>query len=124
MCDVLMSIKPEFAEAILRGTKTVEFRKRQLPEGTNKVIIYATSPLKRVVGEFTVLTQFTDTPENIWNSLNEFVDDDSAEFFDYYSNNDKATAICIDECQRYDQTLSLVEIGWDKHPPMSFVNLR
>jgi len=51
--QVLLSIKPEYAEKILNGEKKYEFRK-VLPKNKSitKVIIYATMPIGKVIGEF------------------------------------------------------------------------
>ena len=41
----LMSIRPQFAAAILDGSKRVEFRKRPLAADIGTVVIYATKPV-------------------------------------------------------------------------------
>ncbi|WP_369009144.1 ASCH domain-containing protein, partial [Escherichia coli] len=47
---VLLSIKPEFAEKILNGTKRFEFRKGIFKNPQiSTVVIYATMPLGKVV---------------------------------------------------------------------------
>lgn len=50
-----MSIKPKYAEAILNGTKKYEFRRR-FPDNLygTKIIIYATFPVKKIIGEFMI----------------------------------------------------------------------
>lgn len=51
--DVLLSIKPRFAEAILDGRKKYEFRKNKFSEkDINCVYIYSTSPIRKIVGIF------------------------------------------------------------------------
>ena len=62
----LMSIHPKYANAILDGSKRVEFRKRRLADDVNRVVIYATSPVKAVLGEFMVARQVTATPPTLW----------------------------------------------------------
>ena len=42
----LMAIQPGYAEAILAGVKTVEFRKRALAPDIETVLVYETSPDK------------------------------------------------------------------------------
>jgi predicted transcriptional regulator len=49
-----MSIHPQYADAILRGDKTVEFRKRGFSHPVSHVLIYATAPRKLVLGYFVV----------------------------------------------------------------------
>src|SRR5712671_1087540 len=51
---VLLSLKPRFAEAILAGEKTFEFRRALFRQPVTRVVIYASSPMRKVVGEFTI----------------------------------------------------------------------
>ena len=52
---VLLSVKPRFAEAILAGLKTFEFRRAIFRRTDIKtVVLYASSPTCKVVGEFTI----------------------------------------------------------------------
>lgn len=45
MCKVLMPIKPEYAEQILAGTKTFEYRKTRFKRNNvDAIVIYVTSP--------------------------------------------------------------------------------
>ena len=51
--SILISMKPPYARAILEGSKTIELRRRfseNLPIGS-KMLIYATTPQKEVIGE-------------------------------------------------------------------------
>ena len=55
MTAVLLSIKPEFAKKIFAGTKKFEFRKSIFKyQNINKIIVYASSPVKKVIGEFLI----------------------------------------------------------------------
>lgn len=53
--DVLMSIRPRFAEAIFAGEKTHELR-RQFPASLSgaTVYVYASTPLRKVIGSFQI----------------------------------------------------------------------
>ena len=53
--DVLMSIQPRFADAILLGTKTHELRRR-FPERLTgaKVYVYASTPARAIIGSFRI----------------------------------------------------------------------
>ena len=64
---VLLSIKPEYAEKILSGEKRYEFRRALFknPE-IKKVVIYATSPIKKVIGEFDIECILTLELEDLW----------------------------------------------------------
>ena len=65
--QVLLSIKPEYAEKILNGEKKYEFRK-VLPKNKSitKVIIYATMPIGKVIGEFEIAELISDSPSRLW----------------------------------------------------------
>ncbi len=48
--DVLLSIKPKFAEAIIDGRKRYEFRKSKFAKkDINRVYIYSIYPVKKIV---------------------------------------------------------------------------
>lgn len=64
---VLLSIKPEFAEKIFSGEKTFEFRKSVFKNSTVKtVVVYATRPVARIVGEFDVARVMGAEPSELW----------------------------------------------------------
>ena len=65
----LMSIHPEYANAILAGRKTVEFRKRPIGDDVTHVIVYATAPTGAVVGAFTVTGQDTTSLTRLWETF-------------------------------------------------------
>lgn len=48
--SILMSIKPEYANQIFLGSKKCEYRKRILKQPFKRVYVYASSPVKRIVG--------------------------------------------------------------------------
>jgi predicted transcriptional regulator len=51
--NVLLSIKPEYAELIKSGLKKYEFRRKIFKKaGHSKVFIYSTSPVKKITGVF------------------------------------------------------------------------
>lgn len=63
MRNIVMSIHPKHAEAILNGTKTVEFRKTRPRKPFGMVIVYATAPVKRIVGQFEVSEIIAEPPK-------------------------------------------------------------
>ena len=64
--NVLMSIKPKYANAIFGGSKKVEFRKICFEGSVKRVYVYSSAPVKRIVGFFTVEKIDKDTPEKLW----------------------------------------------------------
>ena len=51
VASILLSIKPEYVEKILKGEKRYEFRRKLCQKEVDKIYIYETSPVKKVVGE-------------------------------------------------------------------------
>jgi len=120
---VLMSIKPEFAEAILNGTKRIEFRKRFALRDVSRVVLYSTSPIRMVVGEFQIERQVIDSPQTIWNRYGRIGGIDRQRFFEYYEGSSRAVAIVIQSTRRYRQPLRLNQIARGLKAPQSFLYL-
>ena len=52
---VVLSIKPQFTNKIFDGTKKFEFRKAIFKnKNVTSVIVYASSPVQKVIGEFEI----------------------------------------------------------------------
>lgn len=121
---VLLSIKPQFVEQIIKGTKRYEFRKAIYKRtDIDTIVVYASSPVCRVVGEFKVDGILCETPETLWQHTH-----DSAgitrEFFDqYFDKRDKAYAIRIKSFLSYENPTKLTEAFPGKVPPQSFCYL-
>ena len=99
--SVLMSIRPVYAEAILSGAKTVELRRRRpsFGEGTT-VLIYATSPDKRVRGAFEVDGIIEGAPAALWETVANRAGIERAVFDAYFAGADTAFAIEIVNARR------------------------
>ena len=99
---VLLSIKPEFAEKIFDGTKKYEFRK-SIFKNTNvkTVIVYASSPVQKVIGEFTIDRILNDDLSTIWNETERHAGITHDFYMSYFANKEKAYAIKIRNAKRY-----------------------
>jgi predicted transcriptional regulator len=51
---VLLSVKPEFANKIFSGVKKYEYRRAIFKNNVNRVIVYASSPVQKLIGEFEI----------------------------------------------------------------------
>lgn len=65
--QIILSIKPKYCEEIFSGTKRFEYRRRVFKQEIQKVFVYATSPVCKIVGEFELERIIADTPDSIWN---------------------------------------------------------
>ena len=64
---VLLSIKPEFANKIFSGSKKFEFRKSIFRnKNISKIVVYASAPVQRVIGEFEIEDILASDPNSLW----------------------------------------------------------
>lgn len=116
----LMSIQPQYAQAILRGEKLVELRKRPISNDVTHIIIYATMPVGAIIGAFRVAKQVTANIGKLWS---EFGGDSCIsfnEFHKYYRNKPQGTGIRIGETFMATEYMNLDQaFGFDR-PPQSF----
>lgn len=99
---VLLSIKPEYAFSILDGSKRFEFRRRvHRDDRVHTVVIYATMPVGKVVGEFSIRGIHSESPDRLWKKTKDF-SGISREFFDeYFDGRDVGHAIEVKSVKRY-----------------------
>src|SRR3954454_6028367 len=99
----LMSIHPQYADAILAGTKRVEFRKRRLAPDVSTVVIYATRPVGRIVGTFEVLGHDVAAPDDLWDRHSAHAGIHAAGFREYFAQTPAAVGILIGGVQRLNE---------------------
>ncbi|SEC39949.1 Predicted transcriptional regulator, contains an HTH and PUA-like domains [Pseudomonas frederiksbergensis] len=122
---VLLSIKPEYASKILSGEKKFEFRKVSFTNSEIKtVVIYATKPVGKVVGEFEVLKIYSDSPTNIWKRTKRYAGIDKKYFDSYYEGKSLAVAIAVGAVHEYEKPKNLSDIGVGISPPQSFCYIK
>ena len=64
---VLLSIKPEFALKIFDGSKKYEYRRAIFKnQEVSTVIVYASDPIKRIIGEFEIEDILHEEPRALW----------------------------------------------------------
>jgi predicted transcriptional regulator len=91
---VLLSIKPDFANKIFSGEKKFEFRKVLFKnKEVRKVVVYATMPVGKIIGEFTIKDIHIDSPDSIWEKTSEFSGIEESFFNEYFQGRTKAVAI-------------------------------
>lgn len=116
----LMSIRPEFANAILAGKKTVEFRKRRVADDVSHVLIYATMPVGSLLGWFSVARQDTESPRQLWVKFRSVAGISEQGFFDYFADRTVGTGIVVGACAEFDEPVALTALSQVQRPPQSF----
>lgn len=121
---VLLSIKPEFAEKILSGEKRYEFRRTLFRSlSVEKIIIYVSSPVKKVVGEFIIDDILSLEIKELWNKTKADAGISKEYFFQYFSNKEFGYAIKVKYVRKYSKELRIEDFGFT-HPPQSFCYIK
>ena len=120
---LFISVKPEFAEKIVSKEKSIELRKiKPHVKIGDYIIIYASSPIKSVVG-FGVIKQIIETsPEMMWNKFSDSLGIDKLRYDHYYNGKEKAIGIEIEGIKKIcPVTLdNLRTIDASFHPPQIY----
>lgn len=119
MCKMLLSINPKYVEKIFDGSKRFEFRKVRCKDSVDSILIYATSPTMKIVGEAKIKQVIEGVPEDIWKRT-KYGSGITKSFFDiYFKNRKNAVAYELIEVKKYSipQNLNMYGIS---QPPQSF----
>ena len=120
---VLLSIKPEYAFKIFDGTKRFEFRKVIFKNPDVKtVIVYASSPVQQVIGEFEIDDIFSFDPDALWKKTKKYSGISEDFFYQYFADREIAHAIKIKKTKKYKKPLCIRE-DFNVIPPQSYVYL-
>jgi len=121
---VLLSIKPEFALKIFDGSKRYEYRRAIFKnQEVSRVIVYASDPIKQIVGEFEIEDILHEEPQSLWVKTKRHAGISEKRFFTYFTNTSKGYAIKVKATRLYDNPLPLNSF-MILSPPQSFMYLR
>lgn len=120
MVSILLSIKPEFAEKILIGEKRYEFRRKLCRKDIDKIYIYETSPVKKVVGEVSVIEKMQGDKDAVWSQAKAFAGVSREDYERYFDGMETATAYYLGDVMWYETAKDIKDFGISK-PPQSFV---
>lgn len=100
---LIISVKPEFAKKIINGEKTIELRKSspQKVGKENYVIIYVTSPIKKIWGICKISDIIKDDPRCFWNKYGNQTGVTKKQFEDYYKYSKTAFGIVLKEIKNF-----------------------
>ena len=102
------------------GEKKYEYRKRICKEKIDRIIVYSTFPIQKVVGELKIKQVLYDKKNNIWNKTNRYGGITKNKYDKYYENCDYAVAYEIEETILYDKQKDLKDFNV-KTAPQSYV---
>lgn len=121
---VLMSIKPEYADKIKSGVKTIELR-RILPKVSSGdiLVIYETSPVQAITAYCHIQSLISGEPETLWKAYGKFFCINKASYDAYFSGKDNAGGIVLEKAVILDAPMSISGIMTKPHVPQSFCYL-
>lgn len=120
---VLLPIQPRYASAIADGGKSVEFRKSKFRERVSHVVVYSSSPIKKVLGYFPVTEISEMSPQMLWRRYKSQGGIDYKSFKEYYSGAYTGVAISIPEFFHLKKPAQLSDINPTLKAPQSFLYL-
>jgi len=122
--NVLLSIKPKYVEEIRKGNKKYEFRKslcnKKNFDKIEKIYIYSSSPVKKIVARFIVRVILEDRPEILWEKCKDVSGIDKVEFFKYFRDKNKGLALEISELKFFKKPIDPKTLFPDFNAPQSF----
>lgn len=124
--DVLLSIKPKFADKIFSGQKRYEFRKTKFrsPDSVDTIYMYASSPVQRIVGAFTTDGIVSDNPTNLWDKYGDCSGvANRDQFMNYFEGTSEGYAIGVKDVHELDQPINPKDHVKNFSPPVSFYYL-
>jgi predicted transcriptional regulator len=119
--NVILSIKPKYAQAIIAGIKKVEFRKKIFKRPVDKVYIYSSSPAKKIIGYFTFSEIIEETPTELWSKFQKVGSIDKADFFEYYKDSEKGFAIVVEKVEKFKNGIDPNEFFENFCAPQSYI---
>ena len=122
MCTILLSIKPEYVEKILEGSKLYEFRRSIARRTVDRILIYSSSPQQKVVGEVEVDKVLFNTPDKLWRMTRASAGISKRKYDEYFDGKDGAYAYKMGQVSVFTDPKPLSDFDI-KVPPQSFVYL-
>jgi predicted transcriptional regulator len=117
--DVLMSIRPEYAEAIFSGTKTFELRRRRPSFAAgSRVIVYSSSPDQQLLGTFEAGEVREAHPQRLWRAVSREAGISREAFDAYFEGCEIGYAIEVRSPRR------LAPVSLRFRPPQSYLFLK
>ena len=112
-----------YADKILSGEKKYEFRRSIFKDqSVKKVIIYASSPIQKIIGEFDIESVISLELNELWESTKQHSGIDKTLYDSYFHGKEIGHAIKVKKTKRYKKHQDLNDYDI-KYPPQSFCYL-
>ena len=115
-----MPIKPIYAQKLVDGEKKYEFRKSAIRSDLTHIIIYASSPVKRIIGIAEVSGVTVASPSAIWTKSKHAAGIERKAYDEYFHDKTKAYSIEIKKIIPLKKAIALAELENGFKVPQSF----
>lgn len=96
----------------MRGEKRYEFRRKLCKDEIDKIYIYATGPVKKVVAEVEVTGKLKGDKDKIWELTKAFAGTDQRGYEKYFAGMATAGAYCLGNVTKYEVGKILRRLGF------------
>lgn len=120
MRKILISINPEHVDNIINGIKKFEYRRKAAKKDISSIIIYETTPIKRVVAEAEILEVLELPIKELWELTKDSSGITEDFYLSYFKGKQIAYAYKLGKVIKYPEPKPLIEFGI-KSAPQSFV---
>lgn len=121
---IVLSLKPRYADAILSGVKTVELRRIEPKiSDPTRALIYASTPVKALLGTCIVESVTTDRLAVLWKAYGSRTGLAHAEFRDYFEGLEMGSALALSGARRFGRPIALADLRASRRmerPPQSY----
>lgn len=118
---IVLAIKPKYAQLILAGTKTIELRRIWATEQIETIVIYASSPICRLVGSVKVQDVLKAAPSTLWtHSAKRGGGLTKRELLDYFEGKDTGYAVLLNDAIEFEKEIDPKTVIENFSAPQSF----
>jgi type I restriction enzyme S subunit len=104
----------------VNGTKHYEFRRSIFKDSIDRVFIYETAPVKKVVASFSIDEILEDHPSKLWERCQSVSGIDRESFFEYFKGKETGFAIKIKDLDVFKTPIDPAQAIPDFVAPQSF----
>lgn len=115
-----MPIKPEYASRILSGEKLFEYRRTNIRTDLTHLVIYSSSPVKRIVALAKVDSVEVASPSALWDRTKHAAGISRRRFREYFSGARSAVAISMGAVHPLAVELVPADVEDGFHIPQSY----
>jgi len=124
----LLSVRPQFAERIYSGVKTLEIRKvAPLVSSGTVVLMYESGKQRKITGWFELGGITWHSPDDLWNDFGSQTGLEESEFVEYCRDHDKVAALKVVKSGKFNSPLGLSDLRQvipNFMPPQNFRYLK